>query len=195
MPGVNVKVGEYILAVDGVEINSDRNFYRYFLNKANQAVSLKIASTAEGRDARPVRVVPIPSEALVRNYDWVEGNRLRVEELSGGKLGYLYLPDTGDAGYNAFNRDFYAQLDKHGLIVDGRFNQGGVAADYIIDTLRRVPLQQAQLRDAEDIRLPTGIISGPKILVTNESAGSGGDTFAWMRQRTLGHRRDILCAD
>jgi tricorn protease len=183
MPGVNVKVGEYILAVDGVEINSDRNFYRYFLNKANQAVSLKIASTAEGRDARPVRVVPIPSEALLRNYDWVEGNRLRVEELSGGKLGYLYLPDTGDAGYNAFNRDFYAQLDKHGLIVDGRFNQGGVAADYIIDTLRRVPLQQAQLRDAEDIRLPTGIISGPKILVTNESAGSGGDTFPWMWQR------------
>ena len=183
-PGVNVTAGQYILAVDGIDINVDKNFYHYFLNKTNKAVSLKVASTAEGRDARTVRVVPIPNEAGLRNYDWIEGNRLRVAELSGGKLGYLYLPDTADAGYNAFNRDFYAQLDKQGLIVDGRFNTGGVAADYIIDALRRMPLQQAQLRDAEDIRLPTGIINGPKVLLTNESAGSGGDTFPWMWQKT-----------
>ena len=167
-PGVNVKVGEYILAVDGVDIRADQNFYRYFLNKANKVVSLKVAASADGNGARTVNVIPIPSEAPLRNYDWVEGNRLRVAELSGGKLGYVYLPDTSDAGYNAFNRDFYAQLDKQGLIVDGRFNQGGRAADYIIDTLRRVPLQHAMLRDAEDIRIPTGIINGPKVLLTNE---------------------------
>ena len=121
---------------------------------------------------------------MLRNYDWVEGNRLRVAELSGGKLGYVYLPDTANAGYETFNRDFYAQLDKQGLIVDGRFNTGGRAADYIIDTLRRVPLQHAQLRDSEDIRIPTGIINGPKVLLTNESAGSGGDSLPWMWQQT-----------
>jgi tricorn protease len=93
------------------------------------------------------------------------------------------MPDTSDAGYNAFNRDFYAQLDKQGLIVDGRFNQGGRAADYVIDTLRRVPLQRAQLRDAEDIRIPSGSIDGPKVFLTSESSGSGGDSFPWMWQQ------------
>jgi tricorn protease len=107
-----------------------------------------------------------------------------VAELSAGKLAYIYLPNTGDAGYNAFNRDFYAQLDKQGVIIDGRFNQGGRSSDYIIDTLRRVPLQRAKLRDAEDIRIPTGIIEGPKVLLTNESAGSGGDLLPWMWQQT-----------
>lgn len=183
-PGVNIKVGEYILAVDGVEIRADQSFYRYFLNKADKAVSLKVASTADGTRARTVNVIPIPSELLLRNYDWVEGNRLRVAELSGGKLGYVYLPDTANAGYETFNRDFYGLLDKQGLIVDGRFNTGGRAADYVIDTLRRVPLQHAQLRDSEDIRIPTGIINGPKVLLTNESAGSGGDSLPWMWQQT-----------
>jgi tricorn protease len=170
--------------VDGVEIRADESFYRYFLNKANKAVSLKVATTAEGKDARTVNVVPLPSELDLRYNDWVEGNRLRVAELSGGRLGYIHLPDTSDAGYNIFNRDFYAQLAKQGMIVDGRFNIGGRAADYIIDTLRRVPLQRAQLRYAEDIRIPTGIIDGPKVLLTNESAGSGGDSFPWMWQQT-----------
>lgn len=183
-PGVNVKVGEYILAVDGVDIRADHSFYRYFLNKADKVVSLKVASTADGTGARTVNVIPIPSELLLRNYDWVESNRLRVAELSGGKLGYVYLPDTANAGYETFNRDFYGLLDKQGLIVDGRFNTGGRAADYVIDTLRRVPLQHAQLRDSEDIRIPTGIINGPKVLLTNESAGSGGDSLPWMWQQT-----------
>lgn len=182
-PGVNVKVGEYILAVDGADINADESFYRYFLNKANRAVSLKVAATADGKDGRTVRVVPLPNETSLRYYDWVEGNRLRVTELSGGKLGYLHMTDTSDAGYNAFNRDFYAQLDKQGLIVDGRFNQGGRAADYVIDTLRRIPLQRAQLRDVEDIRIPSGMIDGPKVFLTNESSGSGGDSFPWMWQQ------------
>jgi tricorn protease len=182
-PGMNVKAGEFILAVDGSDIRADESFYRYFLNKANKRVLLKVAATADGKDARTVNVVPIPSEFQLRYYDWVEGNRLRVAELSGGKLGYIHLPDTADAGYNTFNRDFYAQLDKQGLIVDGRFNSGGRAADYIIDTLKRVPLYRAQLRDAEDIRIPSGIIDGPKVLLTNESSGSGGDSLPWIWQQ------------
>lgn len=184
LPGVNVKVGEYILAVDGAEISAEQSFYRYFLHKANKAVSLRVAASADGKDARTVRVVPLPTEVQLRYNDWVEANRLRVAELSGGKLGYIHLPDTGSAGFEVFNREFYAQLDKQGLIVDGRFNSGGRAADYIIDTLKRVPLQHAMLRDAEDIRIPTGIINGPKVLLTNETAGSGGDSLPWMWQQT-----------
>jgi tricorn protease len=182
-PGVNVKAGDYILAVDGADIRADESFYRYFLNKADKRVLLKVAATADGKEARTVNVVPIPSEFQLRYYDWVEGNRLRVAELSAGKLGYIHLPDTGDSGYKTFNRDFYAQLDKEGLIVDGRFNSGGRAADYIIDTLKRVPLFRAQLRDAEDIRIPSGIIDGPKVLLTNESSGSGGDSLPWIWQQ------------
>ena len=182
-PGVNVKVGEYLLAVDTEEIKAGESLYRYFLNKANKAVLLKVGPTSDGQGARTVRVIPIATEFALRQYDWVERNRLRVAELSGGKLGYIYLPDTADAGYNTFNRDFYAQLDKQGMIVDGRFNEGGRAADYIIDTLKRIPLQRAKMRDAEDVRIPTGIIEGPKVLLTNEMAGSGGDSLPWMWQQ------------
>ena len=182
-PGVNVKAGEYLLAVDGVEINADESLYRYFLNKANKSVALRVGPTPDGQNARTVTVVPINTELQLRQYDWSESNRLKIAEMSGGKLGYVWLPSTGDVGYNAFNQDFYAQLDKQGIIIDGRFNEGGRAADYIIDTLRRIPLQRARIRDAEDVRIPTGIIEGPKVLLTNESAGSGGDSLPWMWQR------------
>ena len=183
-PGVNVKAGEYLLSVDGVEVNADESIYRYFVNKVDKAVALRVGPRADGQNARTVTVVPIGSELQLRQYDWSEGNRLKVMEMSGGKLGYIFLPDTSDAGYNAFNRDFYAQLDKQGIIIDGRFNEGGRAADYIIDTLKRIPLQRAMLRNAEDVRIPTGIIDGPKVLLTNEMAGSGGDSLPWMWKRS-----------
>jgi tricorn protease len=182
-PGVNVKAGEYLLSVDGVEINAHESLESYFVNKADKAVALRVGPRPDGQNSRTVTVVPVGTEVQLRQFDWSEGNRLKVTEMSGGKLGYIYLPDTSDAGYNAFNRDFYAQLDKQGMIIDGRFNEGGRAADYIIDTLRRVPLQRAQLRDTEDIRIPTGIIEGPKVLLTNEMAGSGGDSLPWMWER------------
>lgn len=182
-PGINVKAGEYLLSVDGVEINAAESLYSYFVNKANKTVALRVGPKADGQNARTVNVVPIPTEVQLRQYDWSEGNRLKVAEMSGGKLGYIFLPDTSDAGYNAFNRDFYAQLDKEGIIIDGRFNEGGRASDYIIDTLKRMPLQRARLRDGEDVRIPTGIIEGPKVLLTNEMAGSGGDSLPWMWQR------------
>lgn len=182
-PGVNINSGEYLLAVDGKEIKSSESLYRYFLNKAFKSIKLTVGPNPAGQGSRTVNVVPISSEVQLRQYDWVEGNRRQVEKLSAGKLGYIYLPDTADAGFNAFNRDFYAQTDKQGMIIDGRFNEGGRAADYIIDTLRRVPLQHAALRDAEDVKIPNGIIEGPKVLLTNEMAGSGGDSLPWMWQQ------------
>jgi tricorn protease len=131
--------------------------------------------------------VPLASEYAIRQYDWIERNRRRVEELSGGRLAYIYLPDTFNSGYEIFSREFYAQLDKEGLILDERFNQGGVAADYIIELLRRAPLQSARLRDGADVRMPVGMLTGPKVMLINEMSGSGGDTLPWMwRQAGLG---------
>ena len=119
------------------------------------------------------------------------GSRLYTVPVQGGFATEVPVPNgwqgsfsSGNEGYNAFNRQFYALLEKQGLIIDGRFNTGGRAADYVVDTLRRVPLMRAQLRDAEDIRIPTGIIEGPKVLLTNESAGSGGDSFPWTWQQS-----------
>lgn len=186
-PGLNVKEGEYLLAVDGVDVNAAQNLYQYFTGKAGKAIEIKVSPGPDGQRARTLRVVPAASEYLIRQYDWVEQNRRRVEELSGGRLAYIYLPDTFSSGYEIFNREFYAQLDKQGLILDERFNQGGVAADYIIETLRRVPLQSARLREGSDISMPVGMIAGPKVMLTNEMSGSGGDTLPWMwRQSGLG---------
>lgn len=183
-PGLNVREGEYLLAVDGEELRAGENLYRPFLNKASKPVRIKVGPAADGARARELRVIPAGSEYALRQVEWVRDNRRRVAEMSGGRLAYVYMPNTADDGYNAFNRDFYAQLDKQGVIIDGRFNEGGRAADHVIDTLRRLPLYRAQLRAGEDIRIPTGIIDGPKVVLTNESAGSGGDTLPWMARRT-----------
>ncbi|HEX8176287.1 MAG TPA: PDZ domain-containing protein [Pyrinomonadaceae bacterium] len=186
-PGSNVKEGDYLLSVDGAEISAAENLYKYFIGKAGKRVELRVSSEPEGKSARTIRVLPLASEYAIRQYDWIERNRRRVEELSGGRLAYIYLPDTFNSGYEIFSREFYAQLDKQGLILDERFNQGGVAADYIIELLRRAPLQSARLRDGADVRMPVGMLTGPKVMLINEMSGSGGDTLPWMwRQAGLG---------
>lgn len=185
--GVNIREGDYLLSVDGVDVSASENLYKYFIGKAGKQVEIKVASQPDAAAARTVKVTPVASEYALRQYEWIERNRRRVAELSGGRLAYIYLPDTFNMGYEIFNRDFYAQLDKQGLILDERFNQGGVAADYIIEILRRVPLQAARLRDGADVRMPVGMITGPKVMLTNEMSGSGGDTLPWMwRQAGLG---------
>jgi tricorn protease len=148
---------------------------------------LKVAAKADGSNARSVTVVPMPGENTLRFVNWMEENRRKVEELSGGRLGYLHLPDTGGTGYNLFNRDFYANLDKQGLIVDERYNSGGAPADYFIDLLKRAPLSAYTFREGEDMNFPVAAIAGPKVMITNEYAGSGGDTLPWMfRQAGVG---------
>jgi tricorn protease len=186
-PGVNVKEGEYLLSVDGAEASAAQNLYKYFMGKAGKRVEIKVAPEPDGKGARTIRVVPLASEYAIRQYDWIERNRRRVAEMSRGRLAYIYLPDTFNSGYEIFNREFYAQLDKQGVIVDERFNQGGVAADYIIEALRRTPLQAARLREGMDVSMPMGMIQGPKVMLTNEMSVSGGDTLPWMwRQAGLG---------
>lgn len=186
-PGVNATVGEYLIAVDGKEINTAENLYSYFQSKARRPTQLKLASKPDGSDARTVTVLPLLGENTLRSFAWAEENRRRVEELSGGRLAYIYLPNTGQLGYQAFNRDYYGQLDKQGVIVDERFNSGGAPADYFIDALRRIPLSYYAFREGNDLPFPANALPGPRVMIINEYAGSGGDTLPWMfRQAGLG---------
>jgi tricorn protease len=182
-PGVNVKEGEYLLAVNGRELHATDPVYRAFEATAGKAVTLRVGPTPDGQNAREVTVVPVESETGLRNLAWVEANRRKVDQLSGGKVAYVYLPDTGVGGYTNFNRYFFAQTDKDGVILDERFNGGGKAADYIIETLRRQPLNYWTAREGKDYVTPGGAIFGPKVMIINEFAGSGGDAMPWYFRR------------
>ncbi len=136
-----------------------------------------------GAGARDVTVVPLESDLRLRNLAWVEGNRRKVDQLSGGRLAYVYLPDTALGGYVNFNRYYFAQTGKDGAIIDERFNAGGAQPDYILDYLRRPLLHYRTMREGEDITGPLGGIFGPKAMLINEYAGSGGDTMPWYFRR------------
>lgn len=186
-PGIHVKAGEYLLAVDNQEISATENLYRYFVGKAGKPTQIKVASSPTGDNARTYTVVPMPGENTLRLYNWIEGNRRKVAEMSGGKLAYIYLPDTSQTGYTLFNRDFYGQLDKQGVIIDERSNSGGFPADYFIDLLRRQPLSAYAFREGAEMPFPVATIPGPRVMITNEDSGSGGDTLPWMfRAASLG---------
>ena len=179
LPGVYVKQGEYLLAVNGRQLLATDNIYQAFNGTAGKQTVLRVGPTPDGKDARDVTVVPIPDEDGLRNIDWVEANRRKVDELSGGKVAYVYMPNTGGSGYNSFNRYFYAQLDKQALVLDERWNEGGSIADYIVDVLKRFPLSGAIERDGKPIHDPVGAIFGPKVMLINQNSGSGGDAMPW----------------
>lgn len=182
-PGVDVKVGDYLLAVNGVPLTADQNYYRAFENTSGQQVELSVSANADGSAPRTTKVVPIGSESSLRRMAWVEMNRQRVTELSNGRLAYVYMPDTGGAGEASFDRDFYSQLDKEGLILDERYNGGGKVADYVIDILSRQVRSYWMNREAWLGRTPFAMIDGPKVMIVNYRAGSGGDWMPWAFQR------------
>jgi tricorn protease len=176
-PGVNVSVGEYLLAVNGREVLAANEVYSFFEGTAGKSVRLKVGADPSGAGAREVTVVPVPSEQALRNLAWVEDNRRKVDELSKGRLAYIYLPDTATGGYTFFNRYFFPQAGKEGAVVDERFNGGGTMTDYILTYLQRRLLNYRTTRDGEDTTWPVSLISGPKALIINEYAGSGGDAL------------------
>jgi tricorn protease len=124
-PGVNVKTGEYLIAVGGHNLTSAENVYAAFENTAGKQVAIKVGAKPDGSDAREVIVVPIANESGLRMRAWIEDNRRKVDQLSKGKLAYIYIPNTCGGGYTSFNRDFFVQTDREGAVVDERFNQGG----------------------------------------------------------------------
>ncbi len=182
-PGVNVKAGEYLLAVNGRNLTAGDNLYSFFQSTANKQVVLKVGPNPDGTNSREVTVVPVANETGLRNLAWVEDNRRKVDQMSGGKLAYVYLPDTAQGGYTFFNRYFFSQTDRQGIVVDERFNSGGQAADYVVDYLRKPLNSYWAVRDGQDWRQPFGTMQGPKIMLVNEYSGSGGDYLPYMFRR------------
>ncbi len=186
-PGINIAVGDYVLAVNGQAVRTADDFHQPFLNTAGKQTVLLVNNRPDRAGARQVTVVPVASEAGLRNRAWVEANVEKVRELSGGQVAYVYLPDTAEAGFAAFNRYYFAQLDRSALVIDERFNAGGKVADYIIDALSRPLLSYWATREGATYSSPTSAIFGPTVMITNEYAGSGGDALpAFFRRRNLG---------
>lgn len=179
-PGVNVQAGEYLLAVRGQDLRPPTSLYSLFENTANKIVEITVGPNPDGTGARTVSVVPVADELALRNRDWVEGNIKKVDAATGGRVAYVYVPNTAAAGYTYFKRYFYPQSHKEAIIVDERFNGGGLIADYYIDMLRRPYISHWAMRYGNDLKTPTASIQGPKVMLINETAGSGGDLLPWM---------------
>jgi tricorn protease len=183
-PGVNVKAGEYLLAVNGRDVPGTQDVYSFFQETAGKQVVLKVGSDPTGKGSREVTVIPLGSEAGIRHLDWIESNRRKVDQMTGGRVAYVHLPDTADGGFTNFNRYFFAQVGKDAVILDERYNHGGDLADYIIDYLRRPLLSMITAREGADFSSPGGAIYGPKVMIVNEFAGSGGDAMPWYFRRS-----------
>jgi len=186
-PGVKVHEGDYILSVNGADVVPPAELYTFFEGTAGRQTVLRVNGEPTEDASWLITVVPTGSEWSLRAKAWVEGNRRKVDELSGGRLAYVWLPDTTWGGYNYFVRYFFAQQDRDGAVVDERYNGGGHNADYILDSLSR-PLDGAYAsRDLPPQTAPAQGIFGPKVMITNQFAGSGGDALPYMfRKRGIG---------
>ena len=182
-PGVNVVAGEYLLAVNGKELHASDNLYSFFEETAGKQVVLKVGSDPAGAKSRDVTVVPVPSEQRLRNLAWIEDNRRKVDQMTNGRVAYVYMPDTFFGGYANFTRYFFAQVGKEAVIIDERFNGGGALATDIVETLQRKMMSLVATRDGQDEVQPQGGIFGPKVMIVNEFAGSGGDAMPWYFKR------------
>ncbi len=179
-PGVEVKAGEYLLAVNGTDLAPPENLYARFEATAGKIVEITVGPTPDGKGSRTVSVVPVAEEAPLRNRDWVESNLRKVDAATGGRVAYVYVPNTADLGHTYFKRYFYPQASKDAIIVDERFNGGGSVADYYIEALTRQPIAWWAMRYGEDLKTPSASIQGPKVMLIDETAGSGGDLLPWM---------------
>lgn len=179
-PGVDVKEGEYLLAVGGKDLRPPYDLYSLFENTAGKIVEITVGPNPDGTGSRTVQVVPLADEYSLRNRDWIEGNLKKVDQATGGRVAYVYVPNTAAFGYIYFRRYYFPQAHKDAIIVDERFNGGGALADYYIDSLRRQFIAMWATRYGHDYRTPNAMIPGPKVMLVNQMAGSGGDLLPWM---------------
>lgn len=187
-PGLKVEEGNYIVGINGKELTSDEDPYKFLDGTSGIQTILHISKTTNFDSAWQVTVKPIRSENALRQRAWVEDNRRTVDSLSNGKLAYIWIPNTGGPGFVSFNRYFFAQQDKLGAVIDERFNGGGLLDDYMVDLMTRNLRASLtnEVPNGKPMRLPAGIL-GPKVLLINEMAGSGGDFFPWVfRQQKVG---------
>lgn len=186
-PGLNVKAGEYLLAVEGRPLAPPTNLYSAFENTANRAIEITVGPSPDGKGARAITVVPVASEDALRNRDWVEGNIRKVNAATNGRVAYVYVPNTAALGHTYFKRYFYPQAYKDAIIIDERFNGGGSLADYYIDLLQKQEIAWWAMRYGADMKTPSASIQGPRAMLIDETAGSGGDLLPWMfRKAKLG---------
>ncbi|MFH1573402.1 MAG: PDZ domain-containing protein, partial [Acidobacteriota bacterium] len=179
-PGVDVREGEYLLAVRGQDLRPPTSVFAPFENSANKIVEITVGPNPDGSGARTLSVVPIANDSALRNRDWVEGNLKKVDEATGGRVAYVYVPNTSTSGHEYFKRYFFPQSHKDAIIVDERFNGGGQVADYYIDHLRKPFISYWGMRYGADLKTPGAAIHGPKVMLIDETAGSGGDLLPWM---------------
>jgi len=179
-PGVNAHTGDYLLAVNGKEVPAAENLYQFFENTSGKITEITIGPNPDYKGSRVVKVVPIGNESALRNRDWVEGNLKKVTEATNGQVAYVYVPNTAGEGHDYFKRYFYPQSNRKAIIVDERFNSGGSLADYYINLLQNPYQANWNMRYGRDLKSPSASIQGPKVMLIDETAGSGGDMLPWM---------------
>jgi tricorn protease len=180
-PGLNVKVGDYIIAIDGTNLSDKLSLSQALVNKSEKYVTLKINSNPSENGAREITVKTIASEKDLRYYSWVENNRKYVEKATNGRVAYIHVPDMGVGnGLNEFVKYFYPQVRKDALIVDDRYNGGGNVSPMLIERLRRVLLLAGIARNAEVVTTkPDAVMTGPIVCLINELSASDGDLFPY----------------
>lgn len=179
-PGIEASTGEFIVAIDGVPTNSVKDMYALLVGKANVPTELSLNSRPVLEGARKIVIRPLEEEYSLYHYNWVEGNRKKVEKATGGRVGYIYIPDMGPEGLNEFARYFYPQLDKEGLIIDDRANGGGNVSPMILERLAREPYRLTMRRGSTQIgTVPDAVQVGPKVCLINKYSASDGDLFPW----------------
>lgn len=181
-PGLDVKAGDYLVAIDGRAVAPPTNPFQLLEGTAGRTVTVRVNDRPGLDGSRELVVEPVGSEGQLRSWAWIEGNRKKVDEMSGGKLAYVYLPNTGQGGYTYFNRMYFAQQDKKGAVLDERNNGGGSAADYIIEVLDRELTGYFNSRTPSHkvFTQPMAALWGPKVMIINERAGSGGDLMPFL---------------
>jgi tricorn protease len=182
-PGLDVAEGDTLLAVNGRAVDAATNVFALFDGTLDAQTTLSVSRDGSAKAAHTAVVVPIASEHALRQWDWIERNRARVNERSGGKVAYVYLPDTAGQGFTYFNRMYFAQADRQALIVDDRRNSGGQAANYVLDVMARKFLAGWKDRDGLTFNTPGGAIYGPKVMLIDQDAGSGGDFLPYAFRR------------
>ena len=186
-PGVQVRPGDYLLAVNGQPVRAPQDVYAAFVGTADKQTTITVGSSARDAKPRTYTVRPVESEQSLRYTAWVAGNRAKVEQATNGRIAYIHVPNTSVWGIQEFAKQFFPQTDKEGIIVDERFNGGGFVPDFFVERLSRTTWVYWSQRDGADWRTPFPAVDGPKCILVNEYAGSGGDAFPYyFRQAKLG---------
>jgi tricorn protease len=189
LPGLGVEEGNFLVAIQGRELRAPTNPFMFLEGTAGRTITVSVNEAPVLAGARELLVRPVGSEGQLRTWAWVAGNQKKVDDLSGGRLAYVWLPNTGSGGYAYFNRMYFAQQDRQGAVIDERNNGGGSAADYIIEVLARelTGYFNSRAGDRKPFTQPMAGLWGPKVMVINERAGSGGDLMPYLfRFRGIG---------